>query len=122
MLGIYGYLTGWAIYLIAGATCYLLFYRFTGLIRFKPLANMLRAIMLALIFTPWYVAADQNYMAPAVLVIILDVITLGGTAFVRALVPLLMVIIFALILALAGGVIRSSITKRFQKSDFLRKP
>ncbi len=117
MLGIYGYLIGWLIYLIAGATCYLLFYRFTGMIRFKPLANTLRAIMLALIFTPWYVAADQDLMAPAVLVIILDVITLGGTAFVRAFVPLLMAMIFALILALAGGAIRSSFAKRFPKTD-----
>jgi hypothetical protein len=117
MLGIYGYLTGWAVYLIAGATCYLLFYCFTGMIRFKPLANTLRAIMLALIFTPWYVAADQDLMAPAVLVIILDVITLGGTAFVRAFVPLLMAIFLALILALAGGVLRNSMSRRFNKTD-----
>jgi hypothetical protein len=116
MLGIYGYLTSWAVYLIAGATCYLLFYRFTGMIRFKPLANTLRAIMLALIFTPWYIAPDQDLMAPAVLVIMLDVITLGGTAFVRALVPLIMAVVFALILALAGGVIRSGIARRYQKN------
>ena len=121
MLGMYGYLISWAIYLAAGGACYILFYRFTGMIKFKPLANALRAIMLALIFTPWYVAADQNLMAPALMVIALDVITQGGTAFVRAFVPLLLAIIFALIIALAGGLIRRAISKklhnkRFQKS------
>jgi hypothetical protein len=111
MLGIYGYLTGWAVYLVAGTICYLLFYRFTGMIGFKPLANALRAIMLALIFTPWYIAADQDLMAPAVLVILLDIITLGGTAFVRAFVPLLLAIIGALLLALAAGLLRRGYKK-----------
>lgn len=114
MLGIYGYLTGWAIYLAAGGVCYILFYRLTGMIRVKPLANSLRGIMLALIFTPWYVAADQDLMAPAVIVIALDVITQGGIAFVRAFVPLLLAIILALIIALAGGIIRRAVSKRFQ--------
>ncbi len=115
MLDIQGYLAGWAIYLVAGGVCYLLFYRFTGMIRFKPVANSLRAIMLALIFTPWYVAPDHNLMAPAVLVILLDMITQGGTSFVRAFVPLLLAIILALILALAGGLIRHSVTRRFHR-------
>jgi hypothetical protein len=106
MLGIYGYLTGWAVYLVAGTICYLMFYRFTGMIRFKTLANGLRAIMLALIFTPWYVAADQDLLAPAVLVILLDIITLGGTAFVRAFVPLLLAIVAALLITLAAGLLR----------------
>jgi hypothetical protein len=44
--------------------------------------------MIALIYTPWYVAADKDLMAPAVMVIMLDLITVGGNAFVRALVPL----------------------------------
>ncbi len=117
MVGIYGYLISWAIYLTAGGVCFILFYRFTGMIKFKPLANTLRAIMLALIFTPWYVATDQDLMAPALMVILLDIITQGGTAFVRAFVPLLLAIIFALIIALAGGLIRRAIGKRLQRKN-----
>lgn len=88
MVGIYGYLTSWAIYLTAGTICYVLFYKATGIIGIKLIANILRGIMIALIYTPWYVAADKDLMAPAVIVILLDLITVGGNSFVRALVPL----------------------------------
>ena len=115
-MGMYAYLIGWAVYLTAACVCYLLFHRATGLIRFRPLANALRGITLALVFTPWYVAPDQNLLAPAVLVILLDLITQGGTAFVRAFVPLLLAIILALILALGGGFIWRGISKRTLKS------
>lgn len=95
MVGIYGYLTSWAIYLTAGTICYVLFYKATGVIGIKVIANILRGIMIALIYTPWYVAADKDLMAPAVIVILLDMITVGGNAFVRALVPLTMALVVA---------------------------
>ncbi|MDO8908872.1 MAG: hypothetical protein Q7W55_10310 [Pseudohongiella sp.] len=95
MVGIYGYLTSWAVYLTAGTICYVLFYKATGVIRIKVIANILRGIMIALIYTPWYVAADKDLMAPAVIVILLDLITVGGNAFVRALVPLTLALVAA---------------------------
>jgi len=107
MLGIYGYITSWAVYLTAGTLCYILFYKATGAIGFKPLANVLRGIMLALIYTPWYVAADEDLMAPAVIVILLDMITIGGDAFIRGLVPLTLALIAAIVAALLAGVLRS---------------
>lgn len=106
MVDIYGYLTSWAIYLTAGTICYVLFYKATGIISFKPLANILRAVMIALIYTPWYVAPEQDLMAPAVIVILLDMITVGGNAFVRALVPLVLAIIAAILIALLWGLAR----------------
>ena len=106
MLDIYGYITSWAIYLSAGTLCYILFYKATGKIGFKPLANVLRGIMIALIYTPWYVAADQDLMAPAVIVIVLDTITIGGDAFIRGLVPLTLVLIAAIVIALLAGLLR----------------
>lgn len=95
MVGIYGYLTSWAVYLVAGTICYVLFYKATGIIHIKVIANILRGIMLALIYTPWYVAADKDLMAPAVIVILLDMITVGGNSFVRAMVPLTMALMAA---------------------------
>lgn len=101
MLGIYGYLTSWAIYLVAGTLCYVLFYRATRRIRPGLLANLLRAVMIALIYTPWTVSTDQDLMAPAVMVILLDMITVGPDAFVRALVPLMLATLLALAVAIA---------------------
>lgn len=99
MLGIYGYLTSWAIYLAAGTLCYVLFYRATRWIRPRLVANLLRGIMIALIYTPWTVATDQNLMAPAVIVIPLDMITQGPDAFVRAMVPLVLAVLLAILVA-----------------------
>lgn len=106
MLDIYDYIAGWAIYIGAGALCFVIFYRFTGLIRIKTIANALRALMIALMFTPWYVSPDENLLAPALIVILLDMVTVGGTSFVRALVPLLMTMMLALFLSLAGSLFK----------------
>lgn len=101
MLDIYGYLTSWAIYLAAGTLCYVLFHRATRWIRPRLIANLLRAVMIALIYTPWTVATDQDLMAPAVIVILLDMITVGPDAFVRALVPLVLVILLTTAVAIS---------------------
>lgn len=106
MLDIYDYIVGWAVYIAAGAVCYIIFYRFTGAIKFKPLANSLRAILIAVMFTPWYVSPEADLLAPALMVMMLDMVTLGGSAFVRALVPLSMAIIFAVVVTLSGAVIK----------------
>lgn len=106
MLDIYDYIIGWAIYIACGIVCYTIFHRFTGLIRFKPLAHSLRAMLLAVMFTPWYVSPDSNLLAPALMVVLLDMVTEGGTTFVRALVPLSMSITGAVVIALFMRVIR----------------
>jgi len=106
MLDIYGYLTSWGIYLFSGTRCYLLFHRATRVIRWKTLSYCLRALIIALIYTPWYVATDQDLMAPAVIVIPLDIITSGPQAFVRAAVPLLLACIAALLVAIAASLLR----------------
>ncbi|HDZ09716.1 hypothetical protein [Pseudohongiella sp.] len=111
MLGIYGYITSWAVYLTAGTLCYILFYKATGAIGFKPLANVLRGIMIALIYTPWYVAADEDLMAPAVIVILLDMITIGGDAFIRGLVPLTLALTAAIVIALMSGLLRALVSR-----------
>jgi len=115
MLDIYDYVLGWAVYLACGALCYMIFYRFTGMIRFKPIANSLRAILLATMFTPWYVNSDSDLLAPALIVILLDMVTVGETSFVRALVPLTMSITAAVFIALSMRVFKRLFRYFFQK-------
>jgi len=116
MLDIYDYVLGWAVYLACGALCYMIFYRFTGVIRFKPVANTLRAILLATMFTPWYVNPDSDLLAPALIVILMDMVTVGETSFVRALVPLTMSITAAVFIALFMGVFKRVYRLLFQRS------
>jgi hypothetical protein len=112
MLDLGDYLIGWGIYIVAGIACYMIFYRFTGLINYKPLANCLRALLFAVMFTPWYIAPDQDLMAPALMVILLDMVTVGGTSFVRALVPLTLAMMLALFIALTGKFIKRPFQKK----------
>jgi hypothetical protein len=116
MLDIYDYIAGWAVYIIAGTVCYMIFYRFTGVIKFKPLANSLRAILIALMFTPWYVSPEEDLLAPALMVMMLDMVTLGGTSFIRALVPLSMAIVFGILVALSSAVLKR-LFKRSEKDS-----
>ena len=112
MLDIYGYLTAWAVYLTAGTICYVLFYKATGVIGIKLIANILRAIMLALIYTPWYVAADEDLMAPAVIVILLDIITVGGNSFIRAMVPLVLALAVAVSAPVVFSIVRLLVSRQ----------
>ena len=106
MLDIYDYIAGWAVYIAAGALCYMIFYRVTGAIKFKPIANCLRVILIALMFTPWYVSPEEDLLAPALMVMMLDMVTVGGSAFVRALVPLSLAIMFGVIVTLSSALIK----------------
>ncbi len=112
MLDLYDYMAGWTVYLVAGTVCYMIFYRFTGMLKSKPVANSLRAILIALMFTPWYVAPDADLMAPALMVMMLDMITLGGSHFVRALVPLTLAIAFAVAIALSGTFLKLMLNRK----------
>ncbi len=116
MLDIYDYLIGWAVYIAAGTLCFTIFYRATGGLRFKPLANILRAVLLAVMFTPWYISPEEELLAPAIIVMTLDLVTVGGTSFVRALVPLVLAVIILIPITLAGRVVQKRIADSREKS------
>ncbi len=55
----------------------------------------MRAVIAAIIVTPWYANAYGAALAPAWIVILLDAITIGSDAMVRASIPLIFSIIVA---------------------------
>lgn len=116
MLDIYDYLIGWTVYIAAGTLCFAIFYRASGVLSFKPLANVLRAVLLAVMFTPWYISSEEELLAPAIIVMVLDLVTIGGTSFVRALVPLVLSVLFSIPIALAGRVVQKWMTESRVKS------
>ncbi len=95
------YLTAWLIYLLAAAGLAWVSWRIYSKYLWREVAYFLQAITLALFFTPWYVMPDANYLAPAIMIVALDTVTIGGTDIIRALVPLVMSVFLAL-LAAAG--------------------
>lgn len=87
----------WAIYLLASSVFFVAFWRITAFDRRRWLSYLLRSLLLALALTPWYATPEGGVMAPALMVVTLDTITLGAGATIRALVPLLLGVILALV-------------------------
>ena len=83
----------WLMYLGASALFYALFWKYINLLTHKFLIFMLRGLVAALIFTPWFVNIQGSLMAPALMVVMLDVITIGPSETARAGVPLFLSIL-----------------------------
>jgi hypothetical protein len=79
----------WLIYCLACGAFYWVYWKMTRIPRSPWLSYSLRALMLSLMLTPWYANIEGNTLAPALMVLALDIITIGGGAAGRALVPLL---------------------------------
>lgn len=100
------YYIAWGVYIAAGCFFYAFFWRVTRFQQQRGLSYFLRALMLAIIATPWYVSDTGSAMAPALIIVLMDAITIGGEAAVRAFVPLFLAIILALVAALVLMLLR----------------
>ena len=101
------YAVAWIIYVLAGAVFGVLAWRVLHRYVPRTLAYFLECMLLALMFTPAYVLPDQGIMAPALMVVALDALTLGPKAAIGALIPL----VLALLLALAVATILSVVDR-----------
>ena len=90
----------WTLYLGAAVLFTGIFWRVTRFKRAIWASYSLRAVAIAVIFTPWYSSNSQeSVMAPALMVVALDAITGGFGAAFRSFVPLILAVLFALLLA-----------------------
>ena len=95
----YNYWLIWLLYTLAAGGFYLICWWLTRLLSARWLSCSLRALLLALMLTPWYANADGSSLAPALMIVMLDAITIGPDAAGRALVPLLLALFVAELLA-----------------------
>jgi hypothetical protein len=93
------YITSWVAYLIAAVVFSGLAWRVLRKLPWRPLAFLLECWLLAILFTPWYVLADQKILAPALMVFAMDSVTISPEEGLRALIPLIMVMFGAAIVA-----------------------
>ena len=93
------YIAAWTAYLIAAVVFSALAWRLLRMLPWRGLAYLLDCWLLALLFTPWYVTDGQNILAPALMVFALDIVTIEPAAGIRALVPLVMTLFVAIVLA-----------------------
>ena len=71
----------------------------------------MRAVIAAIIVTPWYANAYGTALAPAWMVVLLDAITIGNDVTVRAGIPLIFSIIVAELIATTMYLIKLKIGK-----------
>jgi hypothetical protein len=90
-------LLAWTAYLFAGAAFFALYWRLTRFKQQQLLSYCLRVVMLAIIITPWYVSDQSSLLAPALIIVLMDGITIGPEAAVRAFVPLFLSIIISVV-------------------------
>jgi hypothetical protein len=93
------YRMAWIIYTMAGIVLAFLAWRVLYKYVLREVAYLLQCFLLALMFTPAYVLEDQRIMAPALIVFLMDVITISPTAGIRALIPLVLALMVGLIVA-----------------------
>ena len=89
----------WLVYLLASTLFVAIFWRLVQFQRILLLTYMFRALAIALIFTPWVSHVDGSFLAPALMVLALDTITLGVEAAPRALVPLFLSLLLCCVVA-----------------------
>ena len=89
----------WTLYLGASVLFTGIVWRVTSFERAIWASYSLRAVAIAVIYTPWYSNSLESEMAPALMVAALDAITGGFEAAFRSFVPLILTVLFGLLLA-----------------------
>ena len=96
------YIIAWLIYLIASVAMSFLFWRTAKKIFWIDLAYVLQITFMAIIFTPWYVEADGGILAPAIIIFVMDIVTIELVAGIRSLVPMAMAILLSTIITMVS--------------------
>ena len=89
----------WFIYLLASAAFFVVYWQIT---RFRTAiwsSYVLRALALSIVLTPWYANSGSPALATALMVLLLDIITIGSEEALRSMVPLFLSVIAAIIVA-----------------------
>jgi hypothetical protein len=107
------YWIAWIAYALAAGLFCLIFWRATRFQHRRVLKYCLRAMMLALVATPWYVSDTGSIMAPALIIVVMDAITISGEAAVRAFVPLFLSIALSLMFVLVILLVKRGKSRRF---------
>ncbi len=101
------YIAAWVAYLIAAAVFSVLAWRVLRRLPWRELAYLLQCWLLALLLTPWYVLTDQDILAPALIVFVLDAVTIEPAAGIRALIPLVLTLFMMLVVAALLGIVHN---------------
>lgn len=95
------YLIAWSVYLVAGMGCCAVWWKITSFIGARGWRDILRGVAVVLIFTPWYAGDTPEFWAPAVVVLLMDVLLEGTASGLKGGVALLMATFLMLVVLVA---------------------
>ncbi len=72
------YLIAWTIYILAGVACCFIWWKITSYIRQSAWQDLARGFVVVLIFTPWYAGESPEFFAPAIVVLLMDLLQEGA--------------------------------------------
>lgn len=98
------YLNAWLIYLGGVVLMMACWWYLTHFLRWREFRQLSRIVVGTILLVPWYTDATGHYLAPAVIVAVVDALTLGVEAFWRAGTPLLIALIIGVVLSLAWSI------------------
>jgi len=107
----YQYLIAWFVYLIAGAGACVFWWKITSFLKRRVWQDLFRGIAVVLIFTPWYVGESSEFYAPAIVVLLMDLLLEGAGNGLRGGVALL-VSTFLMLLVLSVRQYRYTLPRR----------
>jgi hypothetical protein len=92
------YTTAWVVYGLAGIVLATLAWMQLRKLRPRELGWLLQFWFMALMFTPWEVDVGGEVQAPALIIFVMDAITVSRESAIRALIPLVMALLSGLLL------------------------
>lgn len=78
-IGEYQHVIAWATYVLAGAVFCAFWWKFTRAISHGGWRDLLRGLVLVTIYTPWYIGESHEHVAPAAMVLAMDLL-LGSSS------------------------------------------
>lgn len=72
------YILAWLVYGVAGIGCCAFWWKLTSFLDHRGWRDLLRGIVVVMIFTPWYAGESPEFYAPAVVVLLMDVLLEGA--------------------------------------------
>jgi hypothetical protein len=83
------YIIAWLIYAVAGIGCCAFWWKITSFLNHRGWRDLLRGLAVVIIFTPWYAGESPEFYAPAIVVLMFDLLLEGAKSGMKGGVALL---------------------------------
>jgi len=72
------YLVAWSVYILAGLGCCVVWWKITSFITNSGWRDLSRGLVLVMIYTPWFADESREFFAPALVVLVMDLLLEGA--------------------------------------------